>query len=84
MMKSASIIEVKRDYGVKIGPGVFPEGMRTVIRSTKINRCLLVNPLEGTDIFAVKNSHLLYPASVEIADRWCVCISGACAGQEVG
>ena len=52
--KSARSREVKRDYGVKIDPGAFPEGMRTVIRSTKVNRCLLVNLLEATDIFAVE------------------------------
>ena len=28
--------------------------MRTVIRSTKADRCLLVNPLEATDILAGK------------------------------
>ena len=35
MAKSASLRVYKRDYGAKIDPGSFPEGMRTIIRSTK-------------------------------------------------
>ena len=50
MAQTASLKEDKRDYGVKMAPGVFPEEVGTVISSTNYNRCLLVNHPETTDI----------------------------------